>query len=327
MSRRWRIVPHDAQRIAALERSARVSSVVAQLLLARGVDQPHVIQEFLQAKLSGLRDPSLLPGVETASQLLHQAIADKKRIVIFGDYDADGMTGTAILYSCLRMLRANVAYYIPSRMTEGYGLNDEALRRLRQDGADVVVSVDCGIASIGPAETAAELGMALIITDHHRVGERLPAAAAIVHPALPGGDYPFAGICGAGVALKLAWAVCQKASNAKRVHDNMRHFLVTALGLAAIGTVADVVPLVDENRLIVRHGLLALKRQPPLGLAELMRVAKVDQKPDLSSEDIAFMLAPRLNAAGRLGQAALGVELLTTDSQSAPNRWPSTCTS
>jgi single-stranded-DNA-specific exonuclease len=157
------------------------------------------------------------------------------------------------------------------------------------------------------------LGLELVITDHHEFAEQLPDAAAIVHPRLPGHVYPFGGLCGAGVAFKLAWALCQRACQAKRVSPAMREFLMSALGLAAIGTVADMVPLVDENRILVRHGLISLRERPTVGLAALMKVTGLDGKPQLGGEDIAFTIAPRLNASGRLGQAQLGVELLATE--------------
>ncbi len=215
---------------------------------------------------------------------------------------------------CLRLLGGEATYYVPNRIDEGYGLNDEALRSLAARGASLVVTVDCGIASVECADTARELGLELIVTDHHQFADRLPSAAAIVHPRLPGSSYPFGELSGVGVAFKLAWALCQRASQAKKVSDRMRAFLLQAVGLAAVGTVADVVPLVDENRILVRHGLVSLKERPPLGLAHLMRITKLDAKHALDCEDIAFMIAPRLNAAGRLGQAQLGVELLTTQS-------------
>lgn len=315
MGKRWHIQPHDAERILALERSAGISPIVAQLLVSRGITEAGEVQRFLEPKLSGLRDPEELPGVTTAAALIHDAIGRNRKIVVYGDYDADGMTGASILLSCLRMLGADVRSYVPNRLDEGYGLNDQALETLAAEGAQLVISVDCGIASVREAETARRQGLDLIITDHHQFGQTLPDAAALVHPALPGTAYPFAGLCGAGVAFKLAWALCCRASDSKKVSPRMRSFLLTAIGLAAIGTVADVVPLVDENRILVRHGLTTLRESPPLGVRALMRVAKLDQKPSLTSEDIAFSLAPRLNAAGRLGQAQLGIELLTTDSE------------
>jgi single-stranded-DNA-specific exonuclease len=315
MAKRWRIHPHDPARIVALERSASVPAVVAQLLLCRGIDDPLSARNFLEARLSSLRDPEELPGITQAADRLTAAIGESRPIVVYGDYDVDGMSGTAILYRSLRMLGAQVSYYVPNRLEEGYGLNREALATLAAQGARVVVTVDCGAASVAEAGCARELGLELIVTDHHHFGESLPAADCIVHPALPGTAYPFAGLCGAGVAFKLAWALCQRASQAKKVGEAMRHFLLEAVGLVSLGTVADVVPLVDENRVLVRHGLVSLRERPSKGIAALVNAAGLEARAALSSEDIAFKLAPRLNAAGRLGQATLGVELLVTDSQ------------
>ncbi len=329
MPKRWRIASYDASRVEALGRAAGIPAVVAQLLIGRGISRPDDARHFLDAKLSGLRDPELLPGAVQAAEILHQAIRDGRRITVYGDYDADGMTATAILLQCLRLLGAKADFYVPNRIDEGYGLNHEAIRCLALEGAQLLVTVDCGIASVAEAQTAAECGLTLVITDHHqpsfnpspgpspqvRDRERgLPHAAAIVHPGLPGGGYPFAGLCGAAVALKVAWALCQRASEAKRVGEAMRSFLMRAVGLAAIGTVADVVPLVDENRILVRHGLNCLRHFPSPGLRALENVTGLDKKPQLDGEDLAFTIAPRLNAAGRLGQAPLAIELLMTDS-------------
>jgi single-stranded-DNA-specific exonuclease len=314
MFKRWRIQPHDADRIATLERQAGIPAVVAQLLLARGLSTGDAAREFLAARLSQLRDPELLPGLSEAADRVVAAVRAGRKIVIYGDYDADGMTATAILLSALRLVGAEVGFFVPNRLHDGYGLNHDALRQLAEDGASLVVTVDCGIASLEEAETARQLGLELIITDHHEMRDELPSAAAIVHPRLPGHDYPFDGLCGAGVAFKLAWAICQRICGTRKVTESLRALLLQALGMAAIGTVADVVPLRDENRLLVRHGLNSLRANPVLGLVELMRVTGLDKKPSLTSEDIAFVLGPRLNAAGRLGQAQLGVELLTTTS-------------
>jgi len=313
-NKRWRFQPHDAARIQRLADAAGVSPIVAQLLVGRGVYEPEQARGFLDARLSGLRDPELLPGATAAAEVLYAALRAGRKIVVYGDYDADGITGTAILLSCLRLLGADVSYYVPNRLEEGYGLNCAALRTLAERGAAVVVSVDCGIASLEEAALARSLGLVLIVTDHHELAPELPAAEVIVHPRLPGHNYPFGGLCGAGVALKLAWALCQQATQAKRVSPQLRDFLMSAIGLAAIGTVADVVPLVDENRILVKHGLSSLASMAPLGVATLIEVAKLTEKSALGSEDLAFGLAPRLNAAGRFGQAQLAVELLTTDS-------------
>ena len=314
MERHWHIQPQDSARVQSLERLAGIPSVVAQLLVSRGVHDADTAKIFLSPKLSELRDPELLPGVSKAADLIHAAAAAKRRIIIYGDYDADGMTSTAILYRCLNLISANVGYYVPNRMDEGYGLNCAAIEKLADTGAEMIISVDCGITSVAEAAKAKELGVEMVITDHHELADELPSAAAIVHPRLPGHDYPFDGLCGAGVAFKLAWAICQRASNAKKVSPALRNYLLSAIGLAAIGTIADVVPLIDENRIIVRHGLKSLLAHPLPGLEQLMELTGIRKKSELGSEDVGFVLGPRLNAAGRLGQAQLGVELLTTDS-------------
>ena len=287
--------------------------MLAQLMTCRGISDPDRARSFLDPKLSELRDPELLPGCTRAAECIGRAVAGGKRIVIYGDYDVDGVTGTAVLWHCLKLLGADVGYYIPHRVDEGYGLNCDAIRTLASQGAALIVTVDCGVASAVEAKLAAELGMEMVISDHHQFGPELPQAVAIVHPALPGGGYPFGGLSGSGVALKLAWAICQQAAGTKRVGSRMKEFLLQAVGLAALGTVADVVPLIDENRVLVRHGLASIAARPTLGLARLMQITELDSKRELTSEDVGFTLAPRLNAAGRLGQAQLAVELLTTD--------------
>lgn len=313
-NKRWRIAPHDPGRVADLAGAMRVPPLVAQLLIGRGLTEPTRAREFLDAKLTLLRDPGELPGATEAARRLVAAVRDGRRIVVYGDYDVDGMSATAILWQCLKLLGGDVGYYVPNRLDEGYGLNDDALRTLAEQGAKLVVTVDCGIASTAEAKTAQDLGLELIITDHHEFAAQLPDAAALVHPRLPGYTYPFGGLSGAGVALKVAWAACQEASQSQKVGESMRAFLMQAVGLAALGTVADVVPLTDENRVLVRHGLASLKQRPGAGLAALMKCTGLDKKPKLDAEDVAFTIGPRLNAAGRLGQALLGVELLTTAS-------------
>ncbi len=325
MAKRWRIHPHDPDRIETLRRAAGIPAVVAQLLICRGITDPQVAKQFLDPKLVDLHDPEQLPGCVQAAEVIHEAVAAGERIVIYGDYDVDGLTGTAILWLCLKLLGGEVSYYVPHRIDEGYGLNCEAIRsQASQQKAGLIVSVDCGIASVEEAAAARELGLKLVISDHHEPGPRLPEADAIVHPRLPGSTYPFGGLSGSGVALKLAWAVCQRASGAKKVGPRMKAFLMQAVGLAALGTVADMVPLVDENRVLVRYGLESLAARPTPGMAALMqatklheklRVRRPDKRANLDSEDLAFVLAPRLNAAGRLGQPRLAVELLLSDRQ------------
>jgi single-stranded-DNA-specific exonuclease len=313
MAARWVFASHDQERISRFVQHASASPIVAQILSARGVDDVAEVRAFLECKLTGLLDPNLLPGATSAAQVIHRAIESKQKIVVYGDYDADGMTATALLTRTISLLGGDVSCYLPNRLEDGYGLNSQALETLARRGAKLVVSVDCGIASIEEAAKARELGLELVVTDHHELASSLPDASVLVHPRLPGANYPFGHLCGAGVAFKVAWALCQVASGSTKVSDSQRHWLLTAVGMAAIGTVADVVPLTGENRIIVRHGLRYLKAYPPLGISALMNVTKLGDKPALTSEDIAFSLAPRLNAAGRLGQAQLGVELMTTD--------------
>lgn len=312
MPKRWHVRPHDAAAVAALERAAGVPSIVAALLADRGVTQLADVKAFLSGNLTDLRDPETLPGVPEAADRILAAVRAGRQIVVYGDYDADGMTATAILVGCLEAVDAKPRWYVPNRFEEGYGLNAEALEKLAAEGASLVVTVDCGIASVAEAARAKQLGLELIVTDHHSFADTLPDAAVLVHPRLPGTAYPFGELCGAGVAFKLAWAIATRASSAKQVTPRLREMLLRGIGLATLGTVADVVPLLDENRIIVRRGLECLRSRGGPGLAKLLELASLHEKRALESEDVAFRLAPRLNAAGRYGEAAKGIELLTT---------------
>jgi single-stranded-DNA-specific exonuclease len=312
MHRIWRIAAHDRAYVKDLSVRLKITPLVAQVLVARGYQQPGAAEGFLGKKLSTLHDPETLPGVSAAADRIVAAVKSGRRITIYGDYDVDGVTSTSLLWHCLQLCGAKVDYYIPSRLEEGYGLNCDAIRQLHtEDPARILVSVDCGIASCAEAALAKELGLELIITDHHNFAAALPDAAVLVHPRLPG-SYPFGELCGVGVAFKLAWAICARLGDGKKASPRMREFLLSAIGLAAIGTIADVVPLVDENRVLVHFGLASLLDRSSPGLKELLRVARVLDKGTLQAEDIAFAVSPRINAAGRLGQARLAVELLTT---------------
>ncbi len=298
--------------------------------------EPAAVLGFMNPKLSSLRDPQKLPGCGSTARKILDAIREKRRIVVYGDYDVDGMTGTAILRQAIKLLGGDVGYYVPNRLDEGYGLNEDALKNLAEDGAKVVLTVDCGISSCAEALAAKNLGLELLITDHHTPGATLPEAAAIAHPQLLELDgryysphspelpadsqglvrYPFPELSGATVALKVAWALGQLASGEQKVSPKYRDFLLQAVGLAAMGTVADVMPLIDENRVLVRYGLeTSLIRHAPIGIGELCKTLGSKAAQKLSSETIGFQMAPRLNAAGRLGQAQLGVELLITDDE------------
>lgn len=310
--RDWYLIPHDDAAVRRLSATAQIPPVLAQLLWNRGVREPDLARRFLHCPMTDLHPPKLLPGVEEASSRIWAAVQARRKIVIYGDYDVDGTTGTSILMVLLEKLGADVSYYVPHRIEEGYGLNAEAVRKLAQDGKQLLITVDCGITSVHEAEVAREVGLELIVTDHHEMKEMLPAADVLVHPRLPGSQYPFAGLSGAAVAFKLAWAVAQKASNNERVLPDLREVLLDLLGLAALGLVADVVPLRDENRTIVKHGLQRLVARPSLGVRALLTAAGFTEDKPVRAEDVSFRLAPRLNAAGRLGYAGFVVELLTT---------------
>jgi single-stranded-DNA-specific exonuclease len=312
MPKRWLIRPHDRALVAELERSARVPGVMAALLVARGVTDAAAVKAFLSGTLADLHDPELLPGIPAAADRILAAARAGRKIVVHGDYDADGMSATAILVGCLEAIDARVAWYVPDRFEEGYGLKSAALETLAKDGAGMVVTVDCGIRSTAEAARARELGLELVVTDHHEFGAELPAADVVVHPRLPGGSYPFGDLCGAAVAFKLAWAIATRAAGAKQVTPRLREMLLRSIGLAALGTVTDVMPLVGENRILVRHGLECLRAKGGPGIDRLVALTGIADKSTLDSEDVAFKIGPRLNAAGRMDHAGHGVELLVT---------------
>ncbi len=314
VAKTWHLLPHDPDAVGRLAGVLQVSPIVAQLLLNRNVSAPDQARRFLDAPLAGLHPPELLPGVAEAAHRLYDATRTGRRICVYGDYDVDGTTGTAILLQGLRLLGAEPDFYVPHRLEEGYGLNPAALRQIAESGTKVVVTVDCGVASLREAEVARDLGLELIVTDHHEPKERRPDAAVVVHPRLPPGVYPFGGLSGSGVAFKLAWKLAQLGSGGDKVTQRFRDYLLDAVVLASLGTIADVVPLHDENRIFVRAGLNRLRQAPSVGLKALIEAAGLTAGAELRASDVAFKLAPRLNAAGRLGCARLVVELLTTTS-------------
>src|SRR5262249_29438259 len=268
----------------------------------------------LEVRRDGLHGPELLPGVVEAADRLSRAIRQDRKIVIYGDYDVDGVCGTSLLWDCLRLAGAqHIEYYTPHRIDEGYGVNAEALKRLKiERGAEVIITVDCGVSACVEAQLARELGLELIITDHHTPGTEWPEADVVVHPRAPGSEYPFQDLCGAGVAFKVAWQLCKSFGDGKRASPHLRDFLVNAMNSVALATVADVVPLEGENRIFVKHGLIGLAKEPSIGLCALMMVSGCAGKNKLSTGTIGFGLAPRINAAGRMERAMLAVELLIT---------------
>ncbi len=314
MTARWRLRPFDADRV--------VAPLIAQLLLGRGVVDAPGASAFFDTKLAGLHDPETLPGVVEAADRIVAAIRAGRKIFIYGDYDVDGVCGTSILWACLKLAGAkDVEYYIPHRVEEGYGVNAEALRRLVvEHKAELIITVDCGISAVAEAKLARELGVELIVTDHHTLGPELPDASVVVHPRLPGSRYPFGELCGCGVAFKLAWQVCKSFGDGKKASPHLRRFLVESIGLVAMATVADVMPIHGENRLLVRHGLAGLADSSKPGLRALMDLAGCLGRKDLSTGTVGFKLAPRINAAGRLERAMLAVEMLTTDDEVQANK-------
>ncbi|GAC1468280.1 MAG: single-stranded-DNA-specific exonuclease RecJ [Isosphaeraceae bacterium] len=314
MTARWKLKPFDARKVAALSQEAGVSSLLAQILINRGIDDPTRARGFLEAKLNHLHDPELLPGASEAAERIVKAVRQGRRIVIYGDYDVDGVCGTSILWACLRLAGAgDVSYYIPHRVDEGYGVNREALARIATElKGEVVVTVDCGISALAEARLAREMGLEYIVTDHHTPGDALPEADVIVHPRLGSVPYPCLDLCGAGVAFKLAWQICKGFGDGKKASPHLRDFLVRSLGMVALATVADVVPLVGENRLLVSHGLRGIDSNPTAGMKALMEVSGFPGTKRLTTGNVGFGLAPRINAAGRLERAMRAVEMLTT---------------
>ena len=310
--RKWVVAEPAADEIGSLSRVLSCSPVIAQMLFNRGITTPEQAAAFLHPEFKNLCSPKLLPNMDKAAERIAQAVREKQKIVLYGDYDVDGITGTTMLWHTLRAAGADVSTYIPHRVDEGYGLNTAAITQLVEGGAKLIVTIDCGISGIEPIAAAQAAGVDVIVSDHHEIPAILPNAHAIVHPRLEGSAYPNPDLCGAGVAFKLAWCICQKLSNAEKVTAPYRALLVEFAALAALGTIADVVPLVGENRILVKHGLTQLARTGSAGLVALMDAAGYGDGRKLDTIAVGFALAPRLNAAGRMGHASEAVELLTT---------------
>ncbi len=267
----------------------------SELLWARGMTTPELAEKFLHPDLADLHDPRRMQGMEDAVTLIRETIRRGERILVYGDYDVDGICAVTILLETLREMKADASFRIPLRHSEGYGLNEQAVREIAGEYR-LLITVDCGIANAKEVQLARELGMNVIVTDHHEIPETLPPANAVLDPLL--GDYPFRRLCGAGVALK----ICQELLG--------REGMESRLEIAALATVADIVPLTDENRVIVREGMRRMERTARPGLRALMENAKISFP--MHADDIGFRLGPRLNAAGRLEDAAQGVRLLMT---------------
>jgi len=299
---RWEVEPCDEAATATLAAALNIDPAIARLLCQRGFSDPERAGRFLNPSLDHLHDPMLLAGMDVAVERILGAIARRERIGIHGDYDVDGITSTVILRRALEMLGAEVMHFIPERLKDGYGLQPAAIERLHGDGVALVISVDCGIRGADAARRARELGVDLVITDHHEPDAELPPALAVINPKRADCSYPDKYLAGVGVALKLVQALCRRAGR--------EQLLPGFIKVAAIGTLADVVPLVGENRVIAKLGLELLSRGPhKIGLRSLIDVCGLSGK-TIDSYHIGFMLAPRVNAAGRMSTPDIATRLL-----------------
>lgn len=299
--KRWRIMPGQPTTESELSTALSVHPIVAKLLVNRGITTVAAGTEFLHGTLDTLLDPFGLKGMTEAVAAIEKALAAKEPIVVYGDYDVDGITATSLLYRFLKKCDAQVSYYIPERQSEGYGLNAEALEHIIEQGAKLVITVDCGISSHDIVAGVKDR-LPMIITDHHNAPEIIPNSVAVINPKQPGCLYEDKNLSGVGVAFKLCQALWLKRTGQPYLDD---------LDIVALGTVADVVPLIGENRVIVEAGLRKMNDAPNLGIAALIDVAGLNDK-KITAGHIGFTLAPRLNAAGRVTHATRAVELLTT---------------
>lgn len=305
---KWRAVQFDETQAAALAVEISCSPVLARLLVARGITEARAAQEFLHPALSQLHPPLLMAGMAAAVERLEAALDRKEKILIYGDYDVDGTTAIVILKTAIELCGGTADFHVPHRIREGYGMRDEVIERAAAEGVRLIISVDTGIRAFAAAETAKRSGIDLIVTDHHLPGdEGLPYALAVVNPNQPGCEYPCKALCGAGVAFKLAQGLMQRRLDSK---DQSR-LLLSFMKIVAIATIADSVPLTGENRVFAKLGLEGLRSPVNVGLKALLEVAQLTGARPPTTGEIAFRVAPRLNAAGRMDVARDVVELFS----------------
>lgn len=311
LRQRWKLAAPQLAEAEALAKAARLPLVLAQLLVARGVTEASAAYAFLNPDFSYLHDPFLMLGMTAAADRLEAAIARKEPVLLYGDYDVDGTTAVVLLKTAIEMLGGVVRFHVPHRLLEGYGLQSSVLETAYAEGARLVITVDTGMRAFAEAETARRLGLDLIITDHHlaEAGDAQPAALAVLNPNQVGCGYPEKSLCGAAVALKLAQAVLSRRDPVR----TREKILPSFLKMAAIATIADAVPLCGENRVIAALGLRELRRPASVGLRALFAVAALDPAAkQVTGFDVAFRLAPRINAAGRMDVASEVIELFCT---------------
>lgn len=295
----------NADAINRIAQEHNISRTIATILLNRGIDETE-ISSYMKKSMSDIINPTLMLDMDKAVERVNAAVENKEKIAVYGDYDVDGITSTALLYEFLASIGADVEYYIPDRKGEGYGINIMAVNKLVKKGIKLMITVDCGITAIGEVEFAKLQGMDVIITDHHTCKDRLPtAAAAILNPKRPDCEYPFDSLAGVGVAFKFILALAMANG------INTKEVFAEYVDIATLGTIADVVPLLGENRIIVDKGLKLIQNPRRKGLRAIMEVSGLTGK-TVTASSIAFAVAPRLNAAGRLGTATTAVELLLT---------------
>lgn len=305
----WKLPPAPDAGIETLARAARIPPLIALLLYRRGCVTPEAADEFLNPTAARLHKPDTLPDIQPATERIIAALEKHEPILVYGDYDVDGISGTALLVSTLKNLGAPCHYYLPHRETEGYGFSRNGVHFARDRGIRLIITTDCGSTDLENLALAKRENIDVIVTDHHEPGVNPhPPALAFVNPKRPDSCYPFRELSGSGVAFKLAWHLLARLGRPKEE-------LIALVDLAGLGTLADVVPLIGENRLLARLGLIALARSTRPGIRALRAVSGLSGKP-LSARDISFVLGPRLNAAGRIGHAHLALELLLTEDES-----------
>ncbi len=302
---RWTVAePPDPEVVAHLSKEINVPEAIAKVLVFRGINDYNKAKAYFRPTLEQLHDPFLMDGMELAATRVIKAIEQKEKVVVFGDYDVDGTNGASMLYLFFREVGCSVSYYIPDRLKEGYGISRTGIDKAAQEGVTLFVSIDCGITAIDQVEYARSLGLDVVICDHHEAGERLPNAYAVLDPIKPGDTYPFKYLCGCGVGFKLIQAIAQRLGK--------ESLLPQFLEFTTLATTADIVPLVDENRILVKKGFEQINANPRPGIKALIEAAGLNLK-SISTGQIVFGLAPRINAAGRLGDANRAVRLLTCE--------------
>jgi len=309
----WNFLPDNLELQSRLSSELGISGVLSKLLVNR-VGSYEKTHSFLNPQLKDLCDPFVMRGMDAAVALIRKAAEQKKKFLVYGDYDVDGVSSTVLLLKLFRLLNIEVDYYIPNRVSEGYSFTDPGMAAVLDRKVDLLISVDNGISSLEQIKYLRKNGVDVIVTDHHEPPEILPPANVIIDPKQKDCPYPFKQLAGVGVAFKLAWAVAQEFSRSKeRVNPELRTFLLDALAWVALGTVTDLVPLVNENRLLAKFGIPAIHNSANKGLQAIYEITRSDSV-QLTAEDISFRIGPRINAAGRMGQVEKAVDLFLAES-------------